>query len=197
MPNFTLAQKNNEGEKVVVYKNSMTENEKQAEREKQVKQHLEKLNLKADYKVVFGEETISPLNEPSDYKHEYGTPKIAIVGGYAGNQGSAGTRFLTGGGFYYSTSGGPTASVSVSFPKPFTFFSLSANLGNSSTSGIFVTVPNTYDYFKLYAEKEYEITPYVIYQNVWIDDFTGYQWVQVSGGHSKIHLGTTVYAKKV
>ncbi|WIV13503.1 hypothetical protein [Proteiniborus sp. MB09-C3] len=201
IPNLVLAQEIDDVgkvNKVVIYKNHMSESEKQAERDRQVKEHLEKLNFGKDYKIVFGDDSIRPFNDPSDYKHEYGTSKIAVAGGFAGGQGSAGYRFPTGGGFWYTDSGGPTASISVSFPKPFESVSFSVNLGEKGTTGQYVKVdPDSNNYYKLYVEKEYEVTPYVIYKWTWIDDFTGYQWVKWSAGYTKIHLGTTAYPKIV
>ena len=80
---------------------------------------------------------------------------------------SGGYKFPTGGGFYFSDSGGPnvSGSVSLSLPAPYNFVSISVGLGNrSTTSGLYVTVPNKTDYFKLYVEKEMEVRPYAIYK---------------------------------
>lgn len=198
IPNLVLAQENYNVDKVVVYKKPMSESERQAERERQVKEHIEKLILEENNKNVFGDKSIRPFNDPSDYKTEYGTSKIAAAEGFAGGQGSAGNRFPSGGGFWHTDSGGPSVSVSVSFPKPFQSVSVSINLGVSGTTGTYYNVePDDKNFYKLYVEKEYEVTPYVIYRRTWIDDFTGYQWVKWSEGHAKIHLGTTAWPKIV
>lgn len=198
IPNLVLAQENYDVDKVVVYKNPMSESEMQAERERQVKEHIEKLLLEENNRNIFGDGSIRPFNDPSDYKTEYGTSKRAFAGGFAGGQGSAGHMFPSGGGFWYTESGGPTASISVSFPKPFEAVSFSINLGETGTTGTFYNVPpDSNNFYKLYVEKEYEVTPYVIYRRTWIDDFTGYQWVKWSGGYTKIHKGTIAWPKIV
>lgn len=97
-------------------------------------------------------------------KVEYGQEKTVFVGGYAGGQPSGGTRFPTGGGFFWSDSGGPITSASVNYSVPFTNVSLSVYLGNVGTSGSFTNAPNTTDYFKLYITKEYKVKPYIIYR---------------------------------
>ena len=89
--------------------------------------------------------------------------KYATASGYAGNQPSYGTRFPTGGGFYWSNGGGPTVSVSVSFSVPSTPISVGISLGNSSSSAKFVTVPNTVNYFKLKSERTYKVVQNAVY----------------------------------
>lgn len=97
------------------------------------------------------------------YETVYGTTKRVNIGGYAGNQLPGGYKFPTGGGFYYSFSGGPTASVSVSFPAPFGSFGLSTTLGNKAASGVTVNVPNKTQYFKLWSTQEYNVRPFIVY----------------------------------
>lgn len=97
------------------------------------------------------------------FKYEHFDYQYKTLKGYAGNQLSGGYKFPTGGGFYFSDSGGPnvSGSVSLSLPAPYNFVSISVGLGNrSTTSGLYVTVPNKTDYFKLYVEKEMEVRPY-------------------------------------
>lgn len=170
-------------EKTTVYVNTMTDDERQVERERQVQEHL--------YKLKSGEFII--LNDPADYKTVWGTAKTVVGSGYAGNQ-STWYSFPTGGGFWYSESGGPTVSVSASFPEPFNSVSFSVNLGNKSTTGIYVAAPNKVDYFKLWVDKYYEVTPYVVYKKVW-DEFYGEQWIEYSGGYSKILDRADAWAK--
>lgn len=73
--------------------------------------------------------------------------------GYVGNQPSHGTRIKnSSGGFFWSTSGGPSISVGSGFPG----FSFSISLGTVGPSGVWVKAPNTRDYFKVYAQKTYK-----------------------------------------
>ena len=129
------------------------------------------------------------------YKTEYLSYKYKTVGGYAGNQNAGGYRFQTGGGFWYSDSGGPSVSgsISLSFPAPFNVIQFSVSLGNKSSSGQFVTVPNTTDYFKLYVSKKMEIRPYAVYRAK-----SGTQnWELYSVGGVPVTYSVNAYAKKV
>lgn len=101
--------------------------------------------------------------DPALWKNEYGTKKTVTVGGFAGNQNSGGYKFPTGGGFYFSDSGGPTASVTVTFPTKFGKVTATANLGKKSSAGIFVTAPTKTRYYKLHIAKKVEVQPYITY----------------------------------
>lgn len=195
IPNLVFAEDFNKIEsKTIIYQNNKTDEE----HIKQLEKHIKSLNLNKDeYKITMGNTKIVPFNDISDYKHEYGRTAYPSTSGYAGNQPSRGTKFPTGGGFYYSDRGGPSSSISVSFPKPYDNISFSVDLGNSSTSGVFVNAPNKTDYFKLHVTKEYEVKPYIIYRRVYIDDFVGYQWKEWSSGYSKVHISTIASAKRI
>lgn len=117
--------------------------------------------------------------------------------GFAGNQPSQGVKFPTDGGFYHSDSGGPTATLNVSFPDPFAMFSLSVLLGNSSASGYFVNAPNKTDYFKLSVIKTYSIQPYVQYKKEYDYNSGVYVWKLWNKGHTSAHVKSAPYAKKV
>ena len=113
------------------------------------------------------EGTAETMDNKERFRYEYLDYEYETLGGYAGNQVPGGYRFPTGGGFYFSDYGGPSVSGGVSFslPEPYNWISISVNLGQRSTSsGVFVEVPNTKDYFKLYVEKVMEIRPIVIYK---------------------------------
>ena len=97
------------------------------------------------------------------YETVYGTAKTVTIGGYAGNQPAGGRRFNTGGGFWFSDSGGPTASLNVSFPAPYDLISVSVTLGSVGSSGVFVLAPDSTHYFKLYVSKKVRVQPYVVY----------------------------------
>lgn len=129
------------------------------------------------------------------YYNEYGEAQRKVFAGYAGNQPSGGNRFSTGGGFYYSDNGGPSVSIGVGLAGLgglFEYISVSVTLGNSTTSGKFVTVPNTVDYFKLYIEKTYDCKPYITYYT----NSSGETSIYFKGV-SKILYSINQYAKKV
>ncbi|MBR2674080.1 MAG: hypothetical protein IKE52_01290 [Mogibacterium sp.] len=119
------------------------------------------------------------------------------VGGYAGNNAPGGTRFPTGGGFYWSDKGGPTASVSVSLGAGFGSVSVGTELGKKSSSGEFVTVPNKKDYFKLYIEKTLECRKYKVLVWKWSPKEKKYCWVETSRNVEKRVFSRSPYAKKV
>ena len=97
----------------------------------------------------------------SSYDYVPIATKYATGAGYAGNRSISGTRFPTGGGFFWSGSGGPSVSASVSFG--ITPISIGISLGNSSSSGKFVTVPNTTNYFKLRVQKTNKVVQTAVY----------------------------------
>ncbi|MBW4828606.1 MAG: hypothetical protein KZY61_05570 [Clostridiaceae bacterium] len=160
LPTLVLAEEVKD--KFLMYEYIVPEEEVRAEEERQIKEieeHLKSLNgIENDDYVVL------PRNNPNDYVHKYGPTRIATIRGFAGNQPVKGRKFSSGGGFYYSSKGGPTASASISFPSPFNVISISANLGQSGSSGVYVAVPNRTDYFKLYIEKDFQVKPCIIYK---------------------------------
>ncbi|MBO0588384.1 MULTISPECIES: hypothetical protein [unclassified Sporosarcina] len=178
-------------EPVIIY---MTEEEIDEAHKKQAEEELLKLR---SAKSLDDESEITPFNDPGDYKIEYGTKVTRSAEGFAGNQPSGGVRFPTLGGFYHSDSGGPTVSLNVSFPPPYSSLSMSVPLGSSASSGYFVNAPNKTDYFKLSVIKNYSIQPYNTYQ--WTYDYNSgfYYWKLISQNHSKILVSVAPYAKKV
>lgn len=183
----TYIEKNDIIEKTLVYENNMTNDEKEMERNRQVQEQIYK--LESDKFIIF--------NDPADYRTEWGQTKTVCAEGYAGNQ-PAWFNFPTGGGFWFSDSGGPSVSVSASFPKPFKNISFSVNLGNKGTSGQYVSLPEDYDpegLYKLWVAKYYEVTPFVVYKRIW-DEFEGEKWIEYSGGYSKILTIISSWAKQ-
>ena len=152
------------------------------------------------------ERIMSELNENNvsrGPKYHYGSENLPYqyktLGGYAGNQVERGYRFPTGGGFYYSDSGGPTVNGSVSITIPTTLNNVSISFGinlgqRSESSGFFVSVPNKTDYFKLYIEKELEVRPYVVYRK---RSGTEGTWEVDHWGSVEVVVSVTSYAKKV
>lgn len=177
--------------KTVIFQ--MTEEEIEAEHKRQIEAEVFRLTKSSNLK---DDGVIRPFDDPSDYRIEYGTRKVGSVEGFAGNQ-TTGVRFPTLGGFYYSTSGGPTTTLNLSFPEPYDWLSLSVPLGNKSTSGIYVAAPNTTDYFKLSVIKDYSVQPYIVYRYTY-DTNLGYNtWQVFNKSHNITHVGTQAYAKKV
>lgn len=126
------------------------------------------------------------------YKNQYGKKVKKTFGGFAGNQPPGGSKFPTGGGFYFSDSGGPSATLRIAFNAPFGTMSVSVPLGKSSTGGKFVSVPDKTHYFKLYVAKTYDCVPYI----TWKTDANGHKSIYYRGV-SKIFLSDTQWAQRV
>lgn len=112
------------------------------------------------------DELIEP-NSRAIYTTEVMATKYITLSGYAGNQSVGGTKFPTGGGFFWADSGGPVISGSLSFTFPTKYVDVSVGLGISTDNPMFgkwVSVPNSYDYFKLYVEKTMEVKHINIYR---------------------------------
>lgn len=110
------------------------------------------------------DEQISVFAVPQYSKYEYvkGATTVVYASGYAGNQPTGGTRFKTGGGFYWSSSGGPSTSVSFSIGAY--GGSVGISFGTvSSSNGTFVNVPNKTNYFKLKVKEGKKITKTAVY----------------------------------
>jgi len=123
----------------------------------------------------------------------YGSKQTKIERGFAGNQVSGGYKFPTGGGFYYSESGGPSASISFTCPLPYSSFSVGVSLGTNSTTGIWVNASSTTKYYKLFIEKEVERQPYIVYTR---RDSTQ-PWTVFYHGNTSVVKRVTAYAKAV
>lgn len=120
------------------------------------------------------------------YKTEYLPDQIGTVGAYASGQPSGGV-YLTSpsDGMSYTLSGGvsATCTVSVSLPSPYNYVSFSVNIGaytgGSVTGNIITLGSRPAGYYKLYIEKTYNVSPYVIYRrpsgSAHADDWEIYQ----------------------
>lgn len=97
----------------------------------------------------YGEREVTTILK-TEYATTTVTPNGQVPGGY---------RFETGGGLYVDTSGGP--SVSVGFGVSWGTVSASVSVGiagkDSSVGGLFLTAPNTTDYFIAKIDKTYKI----------------------------------------
>ncbi|MDO4377520.1 MAG: hypothetical protein Q4C64_00035 [Erysipelotrichia bacterium] len=154
----------------------------------------DKLNIT---KIVGDDYLSKKLNNArgrGEYFNEYGSVQRKVFKGFAGNQPVIGTQFPTGGGFYWSYSEGPEASLSIDFSglsKYLDGLSVSVNLGVSGSFGLFANAPTTTDYYKLYVEREYDCTPYVTYYR----NSTGE--VSAFGKNIiKVHVIDRAYSKK-
>lgn len=170
-----------------MYSYSKTHEEVERELKEQINSQVSE--IQKQYSLNRAGESVDPAN----WKTEYGPKKTVTLGGYAGGQVQNGYQFPTGGGFYFSDSGGPSVSVSVNYDIPYTPVSVSVGLGNSSTSGKFVSVPNKTDYFKLYVSKEVEVQPYITYTR----DSRNSPWKVYYRGKVQSVLSVSAYAKKV
>lgn len=114
--------------------------------------------------IAQSEDAAVPYGPQYHYKTEYYATQYKTISGFAGNQLPGGYRFPSGGGFWYTDSGGPsfTVSASLNFPPPYDMVSVSVNLGEKGSSGQYVAAPNTTDYFKLYVMKTVAIRPYAV-----------------------------------
>lgn len=175
----------------LVYVNPMTKEERAQEHIRQIKEYCKKLNISDDenYIVSYENGDIVPLNDIGDYKTTYAEAKEKVFSEYAANQPTKGTKFSTGGGFYYSPDGG-NCKFDVAIGGAYGVISVSIPIGKvtTSTTGYFVTVPTTTSYYKLKVNKKYEIQAYAIYHKEWNDQTMSYYWRKVSVNHSKIFI---------
>ena len=73
------------------------------------------------------------------------------------------TRFRSKGGFYYSSSGGPSYSANVSLGMGYGYGMVSVNIGVASSksgSGHFLLAPDTKNYFRPWAKKRIKYRVY-------------------------------------
>lgn len=128
-----------------------------------------------------------------EYWTEYGAQERKTFSGFAGNQPPGGTNFPTGGGFWWVDSDGPTVSISMNYNGVIIPVSVSLGISsNQAGSGRYASVPNTYDYFKLFVERTYDCKPQVTY----CKNSNGV--VSVFSKHvTKILISDVAYAKKV
>lgn len=90
------------------------------------------------------------------------------VSGYAGNQPKGGSRFPSGGGFYYGDSGGPS-----------------------------VAVPDKTHYYKLYVSKRVKIRTYTTYRKTYDYKNKKYVWKKYTRGANKTVISQSFSAKRV
>ena len=165
-----------------IYEYTVTEAERNIEFERQKQRIMDEIA------------SIEPTGEYDYiYEHDYGSKKEVTISGFLANQPSGGTQFPTGGGFYVSTSGGASYSISVAFPKPYDMVSVSADIGYVTDSGVYIAAPNKTGYFKAYGEKDFEIQPLIVWR---IHRFTGERSIYYRTT-LQTHLRSRYYAKSV
>lgn len=174
-----------------IYSYSRSEEEVSRDLQNQIDKEVEQLQREYS-KTRVARSTGSGIN-PNNWKTEYGKEKMITLSGYSGNQLPGGRRFTTGGGFYFSDSGGPSVSGSISYAAPFSPISVSVSLGNSSNKGEFVTVPNRKDFFKLYVSKDVKVKPYKTYTRA----NSSSPWKVYYNGKVQSTYRSTSYARKV
>ena len=133
------------------------------------------------------------------YKIEYLSKQYKTLGGDAGNQATGGYQFPTGGGFWFTDSGGPSVSGSIylSLPSPYNCLSFSINLGQKGVSGLFVSVPDTIHYYKLYVSKRLELTPYIMYRKLVGAQHDSDPWEFDYAGLLKSVYSVSAYARRI
>lgn len=142
-----------------------------------------------------------PLNDIDDYKTEVVGTKEVVVSGYPGGQNPNGVTFDSelGGSIWYVPKGGPTVSVTVSFGT-WGSVSVALDLGRQAPTGTVTGysafIPGGRAY-KLWVDNTYSISKYVTYKRVWVDDFTGYQWVEYTSGTTETLMHTKFTPKPV
>lgn len=158
IPVLTIAEDSNPDDASL--QNCVTVYTSQKEREIYVKKESERIIRKL--------ESATEKGPKYRYKIEYLSKQYKTLGGDAGNQASGGYQFPTGGGFWFTDSGGPSVSGSIylSLPSPYNCLSFSINLGQKGVSGLYVNAPDTIHYFKLYVSKKLELTPYIMYRKL-------------------------------
>lgn len=119
----------------------------------------------------------------------------ATVDGIPDGQPAGGTRFTSGGSFYWNPSGGTktTASVGVSFGG---VISVSISFGSVTATniGYALDVPDTTNYYKLYVKKVLQVKKYIIYE---YDSVTDEQIGVYGTTYSYSDYNYTLYAVKV
>lgn len=141
--------------------NTYTEVYSEEEVENEIDKDIQRILLEKS-KASSTENSLFSVPEYDRYDHVKIESKNVSGEGYAGNQPAGGMRFPTGGGFYWSNSGGPSVSPSISFGNQ--VVSIGISLGNRATSGgYFVTAPNKTNYFKLRTRKTYRVTKTAVY----------------------------------
>ena len=134
--------------------------------------------------------------EDGEYKYKYSDWKSVTRSHLAGNQpATKGYKFPTGGGFYYSNSGGPSTSVSVSFGVGFQNVAFSISFGQraSGVTGVFINAPSKKYYYKLAVKKTYRVRSYIIYRR----QTSNSSWYKYSGGSQKELTHQVQWAKKM
>lgn len=131
------------------------------------------------------------------YKRVYGDEKWVTKTAKAGGQDSDGTRFRTGGGFYYSEAKTRQVTTTVSFGSKFGKLNIAFPIGRSSSGevGTYVSVPSTKYHYHLMVEKSKKVKPYIIYRKLRYDSDA--EWEKYYTGYVVLATKRDLYAKRV
>lgn len=131
-----------------------------------------------------------------EYKRVYGDEKWVTKTAKAGGQDSDGTRFGTGGGFYYSESKTRNVTTTVSFGSKYGKFNIAFPSGIESKGkvGTYVSVPSTKYYYHLMVEKSKKVKPYIIYRKLRYDSDA--KWEKYYTGYVVTATKRNLYAKR-
>lgn len=142
--------------------------------------------------IYFPDDPI-PANDIDDYKTIVVDEQTFQAYGELAGQPSRGVRFNSplGGTIYCVVDGGATVDVAVSVSDPAGIVSVSLSLGSVSTgvTAYGINVPG-YIYCKATANHTYVVSGYIVYKNVWVDDFVGWQWQEFSRAITPMRTST-------
>ncbi len=167
-----------------IYNTTKEYQEKEVTR--QIKEQLlEEGCTEGEIATILKNSMIVPLNDLSDYKHEYSDKVRKWVSGYAGGIPSEGLYVEYGGGFFYEPEDGPLKEISIAFGGKYGSVGFSVPLGRrtAKVSAYIANVPAK-GFYKLKVENCYEFQAYIIYKKVWNDAGT-YTWKKFSTGKIK------------
>lgn len=117
-----------------------------------------------------------------EYKTEYGTAKWKKVSAIAAGQPKSGTRFRTGGGFYYTDGASVSVSATYAFGAPYNNMSVSVGFGSVGGTAYASSAPDKTHYWKLKVIKNVKARPYIVYRKLRYT--TGAGWEKYSKGYT-------------
>lgn len=183
-------------DQVRIYNTSKAYQEREFER--QIKEQLlEEGCTEDEIATILNDGLIMPLNDTSEYKHEYSDKVTKWVTGYASGIPSGGVYFEYGGSFYYEPTGGNIKDVTIGFGGKYGSVGFSVPLGKrSSKVTAYVADVPAKGFYKLKVKNNYQFQAYIIYKKVWNDAGT-YTWQKFSSGKTKTLLQVMLIPEKV
>jgi len=171
-PATALATESQEGD-VILFTHARSEAELEAELEADVARYLSRMRTNNRTRVI-----------------QNGTRSTFIEGRPAG-QLPGGERFVNGGGWWLSQSGGPTISVRVQLPAPWNMISVAANMGTRGTTGTYHNAPDRTNFWHLYNRVEMRTSYWTIEEEV-----APGGWVVFQRGQTTQRWSSTGFARR-